>query len=209
MAESMEEMDRSTDVDREIDKGEFRKAQFATFKHDFLESFDESGYAKLEHLTLDKNLKKEVVNMARRLQKARISLNSLPDTEAIAPVIAKIDETFGQLIALSKESSEFSARNIKLPEYSRTDVEALLGKMGPEKSNQMKEKEMGGENQSNKLTGDRREQKEGPVEWLCRSNEEYEKRIEALLGAGELMLNEWHEIKQYLQRNTAMSETPK
>jgi len=39
-----------------------------------LDSFDEAGYAKLEHLILDPKIKKEVVNTARKLQKAKISL---------------------------------------------------------------------------------------------------------------------------------------
>uniref|UniRef100_A0A914H3L8 Non-specific serine/threonine protein kinase n=1 Tax=Globodera rostochiensis TaxID=31243 RepID=A0A914H3L8_GLORO len=183
MAESMEEMDRATDVDREMDKSGFRRAQFDLFKHNFLESFDESGYATLEHLTLDATLKKEVVNMARRLQKARISLNSLPDRAAIEP-----------------ESSEYSVRNLKLPEYSREEVEALLGRAESESDQQ-------GQSGDKHLTAPYgssigQGQKGGDsVEWLCQSNEEYEKRIEALLGAGELLMNEWHEIKQYLQNN--------
>jgi hypothetical protein len=38
-----------------------------------------------------------------------------------------------------------------------------------------------------------------PVRWLCKSNEEFEQRIEGLLGAGELLMNEWHEIRNYIR----------
>ncbi|CAK5015156.1 unnamed protein product [Meloidogyne enterolobii] len=62
------------DQDLLVDRNEFRKTQLDLFKHNFLASFDEAGYAKLEHLVLDSKIKKEVVNTARRLQKAKISL---------------------------------------------------------------------------------------------------------------------------------------
>lgn len=44
------------------------------------------------------------------------------------------------------------------------------------------------------------QQDQDPVKMLCKSNEEYERKITELLGAGELLMNEWHEIKQYIKR---------
>uniref|UniRef100_A0A915NSU9 Uncharacterized protein n=1 Tax=Meloidogyne floridensis TaxID=298350 RepID=A0A915NSU9_9BILA len=169
------------DQDLLVDRNEFRKTQLDLFKHNFLDSFDEAGYAKLEHLILDPKIKKEVVNTARRLQKAKISLkiieNKNPTT--ISPVLEKIDEIFTNLIENSKQSSEFSTKNIKLPEYDKKDMEFLLGK----------EVEMKGEGEEN------------PLKWLCKSNEEFEKKINELIGAAELLLNEWREIRNYYKND--------
>ena len=62
-------------------------------------------------------------------------------------------------------------------------MESLLGKNEDQESSKESTNEVGMD----------------PVKWLCQSNEEYERKITELLGAGELLMNEWHEIKNYIK----------
>ncbi|KAL7070641.1 hypothetical protein ACQ4LE_009868 [Meloidogyne hapla] len=185
MAENFEQKEQVSDQDLLVDRNEFRKNQFDAFKHNFLDSFDEAGYAKLEHLVLDPKIKKEVVNTARRLQKAKISLKIIEskNPQTISPILEKIDEIFTNLIENSKQSSEFSTKNIKLPEYDKRDMEFLLGKNKEEKEEKVEENE------------------QNPLKWLCKSNEDFEKKIIELIGAAELLLNEWREIRNYYKND--------
>jgi hypothetical protein len=45
--------------------------------------------------------------------------------------------------------------------------------------------------------GEEKKTEDDPLKWLCKSNEEYETKITQLLGAGELLMNEWHEYRRY------------
>jgi hypothetical protein len=92
----------------------------------------------------------------------------------------KINEIFKNLVENSKQSSEFSIGNIKLPEYDKQDMEFLLGK---------NEEEI------------KKDDDQNPVKWLCQSNENFEKKIIELIGAAELLLNEWREIKNYYKKD--------
>lgn len=44
-------------------------------------------------------------------------------------------------------------------------------------------------------------EEENPLKWLCKSNEEFEKKINELIGAAELLLNEWREIRNYYKND--------
>lgn len=92
----------------------------------------------------------------------------------------KISEILEELKGIYKDSSEFSSQNIKLPEYNQTDMELLLG----------------GEENGNEKAADAIVD---PLEWLRKTNEMKADKIVELLGAGEIMLNEWNEVKNYIK----------
>lgn len=85
---SPENSDEEDDADLQIDRIDFRKTQvihlkvlnkilifkFDVFKHEFVESFEDGDNEKAEHLLLDIKLKKDVINMIRRLDKAKAAL---------------------------------------------------------------------------------------------------------------------------------------
>ncbi|CAK5039190.1 unnamed protein product [Meloidogyne enterolobii] len=48
---------------------------------------------------------------------------------------------------------------------------------------------------------ERKGEEENPLKWLCKSNEEFEKKINELIGAAELLLNEWREIRNFYKNN--------
>jgi len=95
-------------------------------------------------------------------------------------ILEKISEILEQLKGIYKDSSEFSSQNIKLPEYNQTDMELLLGG-----------EENGKEKEEDAIVD--------PLQWLRKTNEMKADKIVELLGAGEIMLNEWNEIKNYFK----------
>ena len=73
MAECLEDTSNQ-DADRNMDSCSFLREQFDIFKHDYREAFDEYGHETLANLSLSPELKKEVVNTLRKLQKAKIGI---------------------------------------------------------------------------------------------------------------------------------------
>ena len=73
MAECLEDTSNQ-DTDRNMDSCSFLREQFDIFKHDYREAFDEYGHETLANLSLGPELKKEVVNTLRKLQKAKIGI---------------------------------------------------------------------------------------------------------------------------------------
>jgi hypothetical protein len=106
--------------------------------------------------------------------------NGKAESVDLKQISKKISEILEELKGIYKDSSEFSSQNIKLPEYNQTDMELLLG----------------GEENSNEKAADAIVD---PLEWLRKTNEMKADKIVELLGAGEIMLNEWNEVKNYIK----------
>ncbi|KAI1727728.1 hypothetical protein Ddc_05045 [Ditylenchus destructor] len=185
MAECFEETGNSdSDADRAIDKCSFQREQFDIFKHNFREAFDENAEEATEFLTISAEMKRDVVNMARKLQKAQISLASMKENSPIQPVIQKITEIHDQLLQLSKTSAEYSTNNVQLPDFNKSDIDLLFGESDALKSTK------------NSTLFEDCDKGEGSLEWLRKFNQRLIEKITELMGAAHLLLNEVDEIKR-------------
>ncbi|CAI2347326.1 unnamed protein product [Caenorhabditis sp. 36 PRJEB53466] len=135
MAEFLEDFG-SNDVNRTVDRNDFRTNQFQIFTHEYRDKSnpaccaengnDHSKCAKEEASV--RNSKKEIVNITRKLQKALISLEMMNNSGAVVNVLEAIRFINAQLRELIvKNSSEFSATTIPLPEYDEMDMKCFLG----------------------------------------------------------------------------------
>uniref|UniRef100_A0A915EUW9 MKRN2 opposite strand protein-like C-terminal domain-containing protein n=1 Tax=Ditylenchus dipsaci TaxID=166011 RepID=A0A915EUW9_9BILA len=122
------EQENVQDADRQMDRHDFQRQQFEIFKHNFREAIDEHDNGEAIHsLVLSSELRKDVVNMTRKLQKAQLNLQALKDPSPIQSVISKITEVNDQLLQLTKSSTEYSPQNVELPEFDQDDIELLFG----------------------------------------------------------------------------------
>ncbi|CAI2347315.1 unnamed protein product [Caenorhabditis sp. 36 PRJEB53466] len=135
MAEFLEDFG-SNDANRIVDRNDFRTNQFQIFTHEYRDKSnptccaengnDHSKCAKEEASA--RNSKKEIVNITRKLQKALITLEMMNNSGAVDNVLEAIRFINGQLRELIvKNSSEFSAKTIPLPEYDEMDMKCFLG----------------------------------------------------------------------------------
>jgi len=76
MADFLEEGSES-DTDRKLDRASFAKDQFDVFKHEYLDHFDDEGNTKVEGLQLDPKLKKDLINIVRKIQKSEKWISGL------------------------------------------------------------------------------------------------------------------------------------
>ncbi|KAI1720118.1 hypothetical protein DdX_05491 [Ditylenchus destructor] len=186
MAECFEETGNSdSDADRAIDKCSFQREQFDIFKHNFREAFDENAEEATEFLTISAEMKRDVINMARKLQKAKISLASMEGNSPLQPIIHKITEIHDQLLQLSKTNAEYSTNNVQLPDFNKGDIDLLFGESDSLKSSK-----------NSTLFEDCGVKGGGSLEWLRKFNQRLIEKITELMGAADLLLNEVDEIKR-------------
>ncbi|KAI6194180.1 hypothetical protein M3Y96_01097400 [Aphelenchoides besseyi] len=172
------------DSDRRIDNCSFRRAQFDIFKQRFRDAFDEHGHETLANLTLDGNLKKEVVNTLRKLQRAKFSLEQLPSCPEISELIAKFSEIYNELSISSKGDREFTVDNVQLPEYDEDAIHLFFGDDEQPKT-----------------------EKTDVLKQLSDFNKQFTEKINEILGASQLLLNEYDELMAFVKRGGAPAES--
>ncbi|KAI6184230.1 hypothetical protein M3Y97_00573800 [Aphelenchoides bicaudatus] len=163
------------DSDRRIDSCSFRREQFDIFKKQFRDAFDEYGHEQLANLTLDGALKKDIVNTLRKLQRAKFALEKLPNQEDTETLIVKISEIYNELSASTKGDTEFTVNNVQLPEYDGEAVQLFFG------------------SQEKDTTGT-------SINKLQDFNQMFTDKINEVLGAAQLLLNEYEELLAYIKR---------
>ncbi|CAD5210109.1 unnamed protein product [Bursaphelenchus okinawaensis] len=173
MADGLEDLEAG-DSDRRIDACGFRRQQFDIFKNKFRDAFDEHGHEKLANLVLDGNLKKDVVNTMRRLQRAKFTLENMNEQDAVSGLVKKISELYDEIGRATKGSDEFTVNNIKLPDYDDTAFDLIFGS-------------------SNK-------DEEVSISNVQELNHAFSEKINEVLGAAQLLLNEYDELMEYLKR---------
>lgn len=195
MAECFEETEKSysvldfpgdgrTDVDRQNDNRNFRCDQFLIFKHNFRAAVEAENTIMLEGadsekgndlLTLNKAQKKSIVNIIRKLEKAQTSLEAKEKSQKIAPLITELHKIKKELISLIRTNVDFSPVNAPLPDFDSVDIELLFGTATAPVNN-------------NKLDF-------LPEKWSLETKKLLDTRIMELLGASEILLNEYEDIK--------------
>ncbi|KAI6242854.1 hypothetical protein M3Y99_00194100 [Aphelenchoides fujianensis] len=173
------------DSDRRIDNCSWRRAQFDIFKQRFRDAFDEHGHETLANLTLDPTLKKEVVNTLRKLQRAKFSLERLPACPEISELIAKFSEIYAELSAASKGDAEFTVDSVQLPDYDEDAVHLFFG--DDEKPADLKPKDS--------------------LSFLQEFNKQFAEKINEILGAAQLLLNEYDELMAFVKRGGTPATT--
>ncbi|EGT52711.1 hypothetical protein CAEBREN_14344 [Caenorhabditis brenneri] len=133
MADFLEEIDDKVDSNRVADQADFLMNQFEKFTHDYREKTepsccaetdtDHSNCEKAE--TQQKRAKKEIVNITRKLQKALVSLEMMPNSSDL--LIALRDKNSELRDVIVKLNSEFSTSSVPIPEYDTVDMKCLLG----------------------------------------------------------------------------------
>uniref|UniRef100_A0A7E4V783 Uncharacterized protein n=1 Tax=Panagrellus redivivus TaxID=6233 RepID=A0A7E4V783_PANRE len=184
MAECLEDQ-HDADSDRAMDSCNFLREQFDIFKHDYREAFDNHGHETLANLTLSPALKKDVVNSLRRLQRAKVVIDntniSPTDRKFVASLSEKIHAIEEELERVVRGKTEFSASNVSLPEFDADAISALFGNQDPHIK----------ETPANNA-----------VEELCDFNKQFTEKVNEVLGAAELLLNEYTEFETYVKNNT-------
>ncbi|CAJ0608553.1 unnamed protein product [Cylicocyclus nassatus] len=135
MAEILEDKTEA-DIDRSLDQQSFGVAQFEVFTHEYRENKEapqcedhSSHNGGCGNPSSSGEYKKRITNLSRRLQKALISLQRMPDSEVIKDMLDKMKEVNDRLNELLKQQqAEFSTKTVPLPEYDSTDMELFLGK---------------------------------------------------------------------------------
>uniref|UniRef100_A0A914NY28 Uncharacterized protein n=1 Tax=Panagrolaimus davidi TaxID=227884 RepID=A0A914NY28_9BILA len=180
MAECLEDTS-GKDTDRVIDSCGFLKEQFDIFKHDYREAFDEHGHEKLANLTLDNDMKKEVVNTLRKLQKAKHNIESYnlqgEDRANVADLLQKIGVVLEELERVIRGKVEFSIQNVHLPEY---DTEAIAMLFGSQDENSVDKK---------------------AIDDLRDFNRIFEEKVSGVLGAATLLLSDYANLEEFMKEN--------
>ncbi|CAG9540831.1 unnamed protein product [Cercopithifilaria johnstoni] len=111
----------------------YRVSLFDRFIHDYRESAEPSTYDSHESDTaIDAALKKDFINVERRLTKTFYVIKKLPKAETSNGLCLRIEsmlEIFKTLKIVKEDNKEeFSLHNVPLPDYDAADIELLLGK---------------------------------------------------------------------------------
>lgn len=135
MADTLED-NSAIDADRVIDQQSFACSQFEIFTHDYRErkeapQCEDHGSSKgscCSSPSSDVDWKKRFVNASRKLQKAVLALQRMPNSEVIAEMLQKMREINDRLNEFSKQrQAEFSTTTVALPQFDATDMGLLLG----------------------------------------------------------------------------------
>uniref|UniRef100_A0A0R3S410 Protein MIS12 homolog n=1 Tax=Elaeophora elaphi TaxID=1147741 RepID=A0A0R3S410_9BILA len=131
MAESLEGS-RDMDCDKKMDSLGYSREQFDKFIHDYRELAEPSSYNSHESNTsIDAALKKDFINVERKLTKIFYAVRKLPKTEALNGLCLRVEsmlDIFKMLKIVKEDNEEFSLDNVPLPDYDAADMELLLGK---------------------------------------------------------------------------------
>ncbi|EFO15375.2 hypothetical protein LOAG_13135 [Loa loa] len=140
MAESLEGS-IDMDCDKKMDSLAYSKElatisdvfQFDKFIHDYRESAELSSCSLHESNTpIDAALKKDFINIERKLTRTFYAIKKLPKTGTLNELYLRIEsmlEIFKTLKIIKEDNKEeFSLHNVPLPDYDATDIELLLGK---------------------------------------------------------------------------------
>ncbi|VDO58875.1 unnamed protein product, partial [Onchocerca flexuosa] len=106
---------------------------FDKFIHDYRETAEPSTYSSYESDTpIDATLKKDFINVERKLKKTSYAIKKLPKTEALDGLCLRVEsmlEIFKTLKIIKEDNKEeFNLHNVPLPDYDPADIELLLGK---------------------------------------------------------------------------------
>ncbi|MCP9263889.1 hypothetical protein DINM_007252 [Dirofilaria immitis] len=131
MAESLEG-NADMDCDKKMDSLGYSKEQFDRFIHDYRETARPSVYSTYESdIPVDAALKKNFINVERKLKKAYYTIKKLPKIKLFDELYLRIEsmlEIFKTLkIGKEENKEEFSMHNVPLPDYDPADIELLLG----------------------------------------------------------------------------------
>ncbi|VDM95530.1 unnamed protein product, partial [Onchocerca ochengi] len=132
MAESLEGS-ADMDCDKKMDSLGYCKEQFDKFIHDYRETAEPSTYSSYESDTpLDATLKKDFINVERKLKKTSYAIKKYIQTMGVAGRVGKLavepEEVDKLKIVKEDNKEEFSVHNVPLPDYDPADIELLLGK---------------------------------------------------------------------------------
>ncbi|RCN42666.1 hypothetical protein ANCCAN_11379 [Ancylostoma caninum] len=181
MAEILE--DGSTaDSDRNMDQQSFAVSQFEIFTHEYRErkevpQCDHNGSQNgscCSSPSSSGDCKKRIVNATRKLQRAVLALQRMPDSDVIKDMLNKMREISNDLNEHTKqEKAEFSTKTVPLPDFDPTDMKLLLGESEVPPSRT-------------------------PFEEVEESEQLRKDRLESLLFEAEVMLQEYDHIKNGL-----------
>ena len=100
------------------------------------------------------------------------------DRENIADLLFKISAVQQELEMVSRGKAEFSAQNVELPNFDEDAIKALFGEQNPNIVESPAKK---------------------TVEKLCDFNKLFEEKINGVIGAAVLLLNEYNEFEEYIK----------
>ncbi|VDK58608.1 unnamed protein product [Anisakis simplex] len=133
MADILEDDDAQCceDSDRKNDRRSFLKEQLDIFVEEYRENAQPSAVSVFAStLPSDLRLKKDVINMKRKLNRLKFKIQSLPDKEeqlsGYIPTINSIIDQFDEIIQSKKDPDEFNMDNVPLPEYNSVDMQLLF-----------------------------------------------------------------------------------
>ncbi|KIH50217.1 hypothetical protein ANCDUO_19706 [Ancylostoma duodenale] len=180
MAEILEDAS-AADSDRNMDQQSFAVSQI--FTHEYRErkevpQCDDHGSQNgscCSSPSSSGDYKKRIVNATRKLQRAVLALQRMPDSDVIKDMLNKMREISNDLNEHTKqEKAEFSTKTVPLPEFDPTDMKLLLGEaeVPPSKT---------------------------PFEEVEVSEQLRKDRLESLLFEAEVMLQEYDHIKNGLK----------
>ncbi|KAK6014501.1 hypothetical protein OSTOST_20113 [Ostertagia ostertagi] len=179
MAEMLEE-NSNVDADRVIDQQSFNCSQFEIFTHEYrerkevpgCEDHGSGGSSCCGSPSSCGDNKKRIVNSTRKLQKAVLALQRMPNSEAISDMLQKMRDIGGRLNEELKQlQAEFSTKTVAFPVFDPADMHLLLG-----------------EDEVPKIRSSFEEVEE--------SERAAQQRLENLLFEAEVMLREYEHLKQ-------------
>lgn len=100
----------------------------------------------------------------------------MPDQEDIQTLKTKVGEIYNELSASTKGDTEFTVNNIKLPEYDQEAVQLFFGSQ------------------------EKAPETDSSVSKLQEFNKMFTDKLNEILGAAQLLLNEYDELVAYLKR---------
>jgi hypothetical protein len=99
----------------------------------------------------------------------------MPEQEDVQTLMSKISEIYDELSAVSKGESEFTVNNVQLPEYDEDAVQLFFGEQ-------------------------ERPPSKTALNNLLEFNRAFTEKINEVLGAAQLLLNEYEELIAYVKR---------
>ncbi|VDK79043.1 unnamed protein product [Litomosoides sigmodontis] len=132
MAESLEGS-RDMDCDKKMDSLGYSREQFDKFIHDYRELAEPSTSSSHDSDTaVDAALKKDFINVERKLMKTFYAMKKLPEAEILNGLYLRIEsmlEIFKTLKIVKEDNrDEFNLYNVPLPDFDAADIELLFGK---------------------------------------------------------------------------------
>lgn len=107
----------------------------------------------------------------------------MPDQTVLSGLTTRISEIKSELEKNASGNTEFSTKNIDLPEYDEEAIEMLFGKPTDPDPELFQ-----------KLSLD-------PVKAVCSFNKVYEEKLGGIIGAAQILLNDYNELVEFMKKN--------